>query len=489
MLGRGVVMEIGKHYVVVMTADGQFVKAELQGNPRIGEEINFKPFVTKLWLNRKVWYSGAAAAVLLIVLPLLLFVQSPHPVVAYLSVDVNPSLELGVDEDQKVRELTALNADAEQIIEGIDYEGKPVGTVVSDVMNRIVADHYINEEGKDIVITSVVLNEGDSTSTQFESSINGVVNQMVAAALAKLPEEEGSANVVMLQAPSELREAAADMGVSSGKMAVYLIAKEEGYDIALDQLKSSSIDSVTEDIGGVPAIMADSEQASKEGLKQLVEKERVTSAAKAAASAATEQPASPTPQTQTPKPADPAESPSASGNKKEASSSTPKSNSGTGNSPGVTKPQAPKSPAKPDISGDGNTRNNGSWQNKPDSNKNKSNNQENGQDENRGNDRWSDRGDWQGEDEDDDQDNRNGNSNSRESGKRSGNQNENSSMNSGSSSDERKSDGTRRDNDHSRTDGNKGAGDGWGNHKSSGKKDSGKESGSSQYYKLVKRYA
>ncbi|QAY66688.1 anti-sigma factor domain-containing protein [Paenibacillus protaetiae] len=274
-------MEIGKRHMVIMTADGQFIKAVREGLPQIGEEVAFIPAAANTAVRYRYWYTGAAAAVLLFLIPLILFVQRPHPVVAYLSVDVNPSIELGVDDQQKVRELKAFNDDGQKVIEGISFEGDPVGQVVSDLMNHIVALNYIKTERKDIVITSVLLRDGDNRSDKLENDITSIVNRMVSDSLAKLP-ANASADVTLLSAPKELREEAAQNGISSGKMAVYLMAKEEGYDIGMEQLKHESIDQVTKEIGGVPAIVAkDSSQASKNGLKQLVEKERKAKTAQA----------------------------------------------------------------------------------------------------------------------------------------------------------------------------------------------------------------
>ncbi|MFD1953538.1 anti-sigma factor domain-containing protein [Paenibacillus thailandensis] len=358
MLRRGVVMEVNRSHIIVMTADGQFVKAKLSGNPGIGEEIVYEPYAAKFAAGKSVWLSGSAAAIVLILIPLLLFVQRPHPVVAYLSMDVNPSIEIGVDEDRNVRELAALNEDGKPIIEGVDYKGRPVGDVVAAVMDRMVDAHYLDVSNKDIVITSVLLDEENSVLEQLESSITDIVNRSVDDVLAKATEQTGSANVVVLQAPTELRDAATELGVSSGKLAVYLIAKEEGYDIGLDSLKEASIDKVTENVGGVPAIVADSELANREGLKELVEKEGLTATAKE--EGGTKLPAAPSTPAATATPASATAKPAKASTVKPAASPQANEDKGKGNN--ASKPAKPSKP-------DGSAKN--GWKDWPNNNGNK----------------------------------------------------------------------------------------------------------------------
>lgn len=48
---RGVVMSVHKQHVVVMTADGEFLQAPVQGSPQIGEEITFEAILKSLELS------------------------------------------------------------------------------------------------------------------------------------------------------------------------------------------------------------------------------------------------------------------------------------------------------------------------------------------------------------------------------------------------------------------------------------------------------
>lgn len=273
---RGVVMSIHKQYAVVMTADGQFLQAPIQGTTQIGEEVTFEEEFKKRVIQRPIyWYGSAAALILILFVPLLFFMQrDSQSVVAYVSMDINPSVELGVDENEKVRELRALNEDGEVIIKGLKYAGIHVEEVAASILERAKGSHYLDTPNKDIFITSVLLDDNFASKGDFENILTGKVDEKLRMLLAQLEAEAATATITTLSLPNEVREEAAINGISSGKMAVYLMAKDEGYSIELEQLKKQSIDQATASIGGVKTIVSNAGDTSKEKLKKLVALEK-----------------------------------------------------------------------------------------------------------------------------------------------------------------------------------------------------------------------
>jgi hypothetical protein len=273
---RGIVMSIHKQHAVVMTADGQFLRAPAAGNIRIGEEISFdeeykqprRPF------RKPYRYLSAAAIVLLFMLPLLFYMgRDAEPVVAYLSMDINPSIEIGVDSRERTRELRALNEAGELLIAGLDYEGLYVQDVAAAIVERAQLNHYFDLSAQDVFIASVLLGEKTEALLQFESILTKKVDETVKELLAGFQNGSGGANVTTLSVPFEVRNAADANGISAGKMTVYLMAKDEGYALELEQLKSQSIDEATESLGGLKAIVSNAASQNEEKLKQLATEE------------------------------------------------------------------------------------------------------------------------------------------------------------------------------------------------------------------------
>ncbi|MFX3634414.1 MAG: anti-sigma factor domain-containing protein [Candidatus Pristimantibacillus sp.] len=273
-MNRGVVMQVNKKKAVVMTADGRFVSIPLQSEMQVGEEVVFHTSSTiKLKPRKTIWYGGIAASILLLILPIFLFFQTDsHPVVAYVSMDINPSIEIGVDGENRVRELRALNDDGKTIVADVSYKGQSLEKVAIKLMEKISGSHYLDNPSKDIVITSLLLDA--NATADYETALSGKVDGAVRQKLAQVSSEQ-TANVTTISIPVELRDEAAANGISSGKMAVYLMAKSEGYTFTLESFQKQSIDQVTKSVdGGVKTIVEKSENMSKEKLKELVEKEK-----------------------------------------------------------------------------------------------------------------------------------------------------------------------------------------------------------------------
>ncbi|RIX52705.1 hypothetical protein D3P08_11865 [Paenibacillus nanensis] len=277
---RGIVMSIHERHAVVMTADGQFLRAPLQGSPQIGEELVFEeeiPVKRRAGLSRVASRYAAAAAMfcLLTIAGIAYSIQTANPVVAYVTMDINPSVEIGVDGKERVRALRALNEDGAKLIENIDYKGKDVETVAAVILEQANQSHYLDAPHKDILITSIMLSGKKGFAVEFESILTDSLNKKLQQWLAEHTSELKDVTIMTLSVPEELREAADANGISSGKMAVYLMAKDEGYEGEISELKEVSIDKWTEPIGGVKQIVDDEDEAAtKAKLQELLAKEK-----------------------------------------------------------------------------------------------------------------------------------------------------------------------------------------------------------------------
>lgn len=277
---RGIVMSVHAKHAVVMTAEGQFLRAPLQGSPQIGEEILFEEEQSeprrKIRNRISTRYAAVAAMLgIMLIAGLAYAFSATHPVVAYLTMDINPSVEIGIDGDEKVRKLRALNGDGQRIIAGIAYKGVDVETVAAAILEQAGNAHYLDAPHKDILITSVLLNGKKQPGMEFESLLTSKLDERLQQWLAENAAAYQSVTITTLSVPEALRVEADANGISSGKMAMYLMAKGEGYQVELSQLKEKSIDSWSEPIGGVKSIVdTKDEAATKMKLEELLAKEK-----------------------------------------------------------------------------------------------------------------------------------------------------------------------------------------------------------------------
>ncbi|MFC4812420.1 anti-sigma factor domain-containing protein [Paenibacillus sp. GCM10023250] len=265
-MSRGIVMETGSKHVIVLMPDGQFRKVRTALKPQIGEEITFAE-QRRLQRPRKLYsFSvGAAAIMLMLFVPLIVQHVSKQPdVVAYLTMDVNPSIELGINKDEKVQSLRAINADGADVTKGLMYKGQPLPKVTEAIMDRISAGPYLNSGEGDVVITSVAV--GGAVEPAEEIDLTSRMDDAVRRSLAKT--EKGrqlKIEVTTLSAPPDVRDVATKIGLSSGKMAFYLIAKDQGYRVTIKELKQESLHQAAKPMGGVAAVMGAGKNTKKTG--------------------------------------------------------------------------------------------------------------------------------------------------------------------------------------------------------------------------------
>mgnify|MGYP001430076158 CR=1 FL=1 len=291
-MSKAIVMSLKGRRAVVLAQGGRFVMVPREKHYQIGDEIEFEAeevrSLPRTASGRRVrWAAGAGgAAVLCLLLFGGLWLRTP-PVVAYVTMDVNPSVELGVDGKDRVRQLRAVNPDAIPIIEGIDYKGESLESVTDQLVDKLASLKLLEGEDAEVVLTTVPVGKVDE---EWESEISEMIKQSIEEAGASAGMSEGTAKgtgegaetaettpvVTTVSVPKEVREQANAKGVSAGKMAFWLKAESQGHRVPLQKLKNESLNQISSSWGGVSSVLKESEDKDKikadEEWRELVSK-------------------------------------------------------------------------------------------------------------------------------------------------------------------------------------------------------------------------
>ncbi|MBD0379878.1 anti-sigma factor domain-containing protein [Paenibacillus sedimenti] len=273
-MNKGIVMELSENSIIVMSPDGRFEKLPRgTRNCEIGEEILFAPVKRRMKVPQMAIASALAAAIVMcFVLVSTLTGNVPGgQVVAYVTLDINPSVEIGIDNQEVVQDLRGLNTDGETLIQSLEFKGKSLEAVTSEILDKAEQGALAKGEA-DIIISSTVVEEkaainDEAIATKLKEQVSKHIEQTH-------PDQVKNYEVTAFAAPQEVRQEAKASGVSAGKYAIYLNALNNGTKVSLDDIKSVSIHQLAKDNGGIDKLVAPDKPIDKTTLKKLVEDEK-----------------------------------------------------------------------------------------------------------------------------------------------------------------------------------------------------------------------
>ena len=129
---------------------------------------------------------------------------------SYLSVDINPSLEMAVNALDRVVDVQAFNEDGAAVLAGVDLDGLEVDEAVSLIVDEAAEQGYIEEDGSSVVSLTASTDDQDQADELIQAAEEG--------ALEAMEENEVVAEVTQAVITHERRAAAIAAGISPGKM-------------------------------------------------------------------------------------------------------------------------------------------------------------------------------------------------------------------------------------------------------------------------------
>ncbi|MFB7642199.1 anti-sigma factor domain-containing protein [Peribacillus butanolivorans] len=211
---KGVILSINKRFVTLLTPEGEFLKTKRQERTyEVGEEITFSPFKPKVTLSfsslhlsfkKKAVLSVAAA--LLILFSILPSYSSEH-VSAYMTIDVNPSIELELNDQLEVLKLTGLNEDGKLVIDKLtNWKGKEIKTVTNRIVETTKKLGYL-KGNKQIVVSTTLLDKDKKLDKNLKEEVKEISEQG----------NVSQTKMKVIQATKTDRKQARKQGMSTGK--------------------------------------------------------------------------------------------------------------------------------------------------------------------------------------------------------------------------------------------------------------------------------
>lgn len=181
---KGIAIKIFRDYAILMTKDGEFIKVRKPSKPiSLGDEIISSLYEGNRY-SRMLRYTAVAAVILLLLIPFIYF-REAYATVAYVNLDINPSVELGINRYNKVNNAKALNEDGLKLLKTVSVNGLDIEVALAEIITAAKEDGYIDEENENCInIALIKMNEDLSSVTDsviMQYARHAVVNTDVDA--------------------------------------------------------------------------------------------------------------------------------------------------------------------------------------------------------------------------------------------------------------------------------------------------------------------
>ncbi|MEH7484335.1 anti-sigma factor domain-containing protein [Neobacillus drentensis] len=214
---KGVVMEIDGAFLTLLTPEGEFLHAKRQNQPyAIGEEIHFFPIESVKTSNhfntlknvfklKPVW---ALMAALFIFLGSFFPMYQNNKAYAYMSIDVNPSIELSINKKMQVVEITGYNKEGKEIISQLNkWEKEDVSKVAQTILAEMEKEGYLNTK-ENIIISTVRTKEAE---VKIDKKLQENINEIKASV------NKQKLEITVLKATESEWKKAHKLGITTGK--------------------------------------------------------------------------------------------------------------------------------------------------------------------------------------------------------------------------------------------------------------------------------
>lgn len=189
-------------------------------------------------LRRRSGAIASASAAVIVALSVALFAGAQSAwakPVAYISLDVNPSIELAVSRQDRIVSVQALDVEGKVMLEHVTLQGLKIDQAVHNYLRALQLGGYLQGDTSVIVTTSAAASDGASVRAQVPA-LQAKVNRQVAQDLHGLTYKLAS-----LQISSTLQKAARADHISPGRIALYAEAKKDGTKVSWSELAAGHL--------------------------------------------------------------------------------------------------------------------------------------------------------------------------------------------------------------------------------------------------------
>jgi hypothetical protein len=226
MNARGMVVEVNHKTCIVLTPDGEFREVALTEGQclRLGQEIQLPERKSLPYLKQLI----AAAAIFIVMFTGLLYYGDVPTAAAYLTIDINPSIELAVSDAGKVISARAIDDDGEKILNKLRLNGLELREAVKLVIAQAVKDTYIQGSSNNVIMATLTVDPGAEPLVELNTVYEAIRSQVDSSGM--------DSDIIVEPVEPQLRQEATSSGISTGRYLLLNKSKRNGVQINLDDV-------------------------------------------------------------------------------------------------------------------------------------------------------------------------------------------------------------------------------------------------------------
>ena len=193
--------------------------------------------------TKKAWTTLTAACLALVLVGGGVFYQQVNAVASVVSLDVNPSIELKVNRNEKVLACTPLNDDAKAVLSdmsnGADLKGAKLDVAVNAIVGGLVRSGYLSDLSSAIMIS--VEDKDQTRAEKLQQELTSTVDGVLESSASK-----ASVLTQTLTQDAELEQQAKANNISTGKAALVNRIVAMNNKLSFDALAALSVEELND---------------------------------------------------------------------------------------------------------------------------------------------------------------------------------------------------------------------------------------------------
>lgn len=258
-MNKGMIMEIKRNYAIALNDEGFMEKITSKQNLEVGQKVfYFEDDVVKTTTNKDYMHNnlikafGSIAALFLLVFTFFNPINNAQAY-AIFSLDINPSIQIEADSNQKIIKVEGVNSDGKNI-NFSDIKDIPIYEGIDKIKEKLIEKNYL-ETNKEVLVSIAFIEKENVDNSAYANNITDAIKSTF-----------DTETVTYIKGNKEGVDEAKAKGISLGRYEASLVADEETKDI-IDKAPVKDITSSIKDKPNVTQWQAGAEKLEDDKAK------------------------------------------------------------------------------------------------------------------------------------------------------------------------------------------------------------------------------